>query len=78
MNTLASTFEVSGVPRATEPLPEVRHHQAVDHLLKTFKGAGQGIESVLFIDVYERETGPSCRARFSILTPSLQAMSPAG
>jgi hypothetical protein len=33
MNTLTSTFEVSAVPRATEPLPEVPYYQAIDSLL---------------------------------------------
>ena len=33
MNTLTSTFEVSNVARATEPLPEVQYRQAIDHLL---------------------------------------------
>jgi hypothetical protein len=34
MNSLTSTFEVSDVPRATEPLPEVPYHHAIDRLLK--------------------------------------------
>src|SRR5262245_2339803 len=33
MNTLASTFEVSRVQPACEPLPEVPYPQAIDHLL---------------------------------------------
>lgn len=33
MNTLTSTFEVSAVDRATEPLPEVPYYQAIDFLL---------------------------------------------
>jgi hypothetical protein len=33
MNALTSTFEVSAVDRATEPLPEVPYYQAIDSLL---------------------------------------------
>jgi Domain of unknown function (DUF4419) len=33
MNSPTSTFEVSRVSRATEPLSEVPYHQAIDHLL---------------------------------------------
>jgi hypothetical protein len=32
-NTIAATFEVSSVPRATDPLPEVPYLQAIDSLL---------------------------------------------
>jgi hypothetical protein len=30
MNALSSTFEVSCVPRATTPLPEIGYRQAID------------------------------------------------
>jgi hypothetical protein len=33
MNALTSTFEVSAVNRATEPLPEAQYYQAIDSLL---------------------------------------------
>src|SRR5579871_2802283 len=33
VNTLISTFEVSSVPRAEEPLPEVPYRQAIEELL---------------------------------------------
>lgn len=33
MKTLASTFDVSDVQRASEPLPEVSYHQAINQLL---------------------------------------------
>jgi hypothetical protein len=33
MNVLTSTFEVSAVDRATEPLPEVPYYQAIESLL---------------------------------------------
>jgi hypothetical protein len=49
MNTVTSTtFEVSSVPRATDPLPEVPYHQAINQLLsQPLRGRKQRLQQQL-------------------------------
>jgi hypothetical protein len=64
MNTLASTFEVSSVPRATEPLPEVPYRQAIDHLLsQPLRRRKQDLqEQIGWFERFESDKGGDTRA----------------
>jgi hypothetical protein len=64
MNTLASTFEVSSVPRATEPLPEVPYRQGIDHLLsQPLRRRKQDLqEQIGWFERFEGDEGGDTRA----------------